>query len=491
MIKDSIDFDYALSQINRELNKDVFTQGDILDSESFNTTFKNIESNLNTLYENTRNLENMIKYCKTFLSVKIDQYSKETKAILDLIEDVRDINKNMAYIDYPVSLVTQNKTYKDRDNSTLPMCRIQNGKVILGNVNTEYINLDNSNSRKSISIPYKENLQSLGTSEAYRVTYIEDSTHQNGLLEQITIHFASPVTINNIDLQTSNCEIKNLVYKYINGTQEQQSEYITGYTSKKLVTSLTFDLVCTNYIHTIYKINKDKMTDNTWDNIKEYEYNDLINATTQIEVDELIEIIRGDDVISFASDDNKNVKNVESINKYTYRFGLDYLNLSYVEQYNESCFMSDEIHVGRFNSNEYLNINTEFSSLESTSIEFYIVDGNKEVPILPLSLDKIKNEKIFTGMNLRFDQGYDDDYAIRKDGYVINMSLDDAISQMTGNYSVDYTPNATTCYSYTPINTSIKVKAILRKYNDFAEMPYIESIKIRKFGGAAPWIEEL
>ena len=486
MIKDSIDFDYAYEQVKRELGNDIFIQGDVLESESFNTTLNTIENNLNTLYENCRNLENMISYCKTFLSVKIKQYTKEMDAVLNMIEDVRDINKNMTYIDYPVTLIDQNRMYKDRDNKALPMCKIQNNKVILGEDHVEDVYF-NSCSRKSNSIPYKENLVNLGT-EAYRVTYMEDSVASGGLTEEITVNFLSPVTINNIKLQTSNCEVKNIVYKYINGTKEYQSEHTTGAMTSKLVTSITFDLVCENYRHTAYKINKDKMTDNTWDNIKEYDYNDLTNAATQIEVDELIEVIRDNQIVVVNESDTTNTT---TLNKYTYRFGLDVFTLHNVERYNESCFMSNEISVGRMNSEEYLNISANFASADATDIEFYLIDGNKEVPIVPISQSTIHAEKIFTGMPLRFSQESPDKYTIRKDGYVVNMSLDDAISQTTGNYSVDYKPNKEECYSYTPINTSVKVKAVLRKHNDFAEMPYINSIKIRKFGGAAPWIERL
>lgn len=486
MIKDSIDFDYAHSQINRKLEDDIFIQGDILDSESFNVTFNTIENNLNTLYENCRNLENMINYCKTFLSVKIDQYTKETDAILNLIEDVRDINKNMAYIDYPVNLVSQNRMYKDRNNIALPMCKIQNGKAILGESHVEDVYF-NSCSRKSSSIPYKENLVNLA-SEAYRVTYIEDNIAKGGLREEITINFLNPVTINNINLRTSNCTVENIVYKYINGTREYQSEYITGAMSNKLITSMSFDLVCSNYRHTTYKIDKDKMTNNTWDNIKTYEYNDLINATTQLEVNELIEVIRNNESKVINKSESENI---ETINKYTYRFGLDFFTLHNVERYNESCFVSDEIKIGTMSSDEYLNINADAIAADSTNIEFYIIDGNKEIPILPLSTDTVKGEKIFTGMPLRFAQEWEEDYIIRKNGYVVNMSLDDAMKSLSGDYSIDYFPAKESCYSYTPLNTSIKIKAIIRRYNEFAEMPYINSIKVRKFGGAAPWIEGL
>jgi hypothetical protein len=485
MIKDSIDFDYAYGQIQQQLKEDVFVQDEILKSESFNTTLSTMESNLNSLYENCRNLENMINYCKTFLSVKIDQYNKEMDAVLNIIEDVRDINKNMAYIDYPVNLIEQDRMYKDRDGLNLSMCKIQNGKVLLGQSHVKDVYFSNC-LRNSSFVCYKENLVNLA-SEPYRVTYIEDSIHKGGMREQITVNFLSPVTINNINLKTSNCNVENIVYKYINGTKEYQDKYITGHTSTKMITAMTFDLVCTNYRHTTYKIDKNKMTDNTWDKLKTYEYNDLTSATTQIEVDELIEVIRDNDTTIINESESSDIV---TINKYTYRFGLDYFTLHDVERYNESCFVSGEIQVGKMKDTEYLNINSDFISADSTDVEFYIIDGNQEIPILPLSKNEIKNEKIFTGLPLRFNTD-DNNFVIRKNGYVINMDLKDALNQVSGEYSVDYIPNKEHCYSYTPINTSVKIKAVLRRYNDFAEMPYIKSIKIRKFGGAAPWIEGL
>ena len=46
MLKDSIDFDYNLEQINQEIDPEIQLQDEIMDSEKMNNTFSTIESNL-------------------------------------------------------------------------------------------------------------------------------------------------------------------------------------------------------------------------------------------------------------------------------------------------------------------------------------------------------------------------------------------------------------------------------------------------------------
>lgn len=488
MIKDSIDFDYSLSEVNKELDIDIKLQEQILNSSNFNYSMENIETNLNRLYENFRHIENMNNYCKTFLSVKIDNYKSEAESILNLIEDIRDINKNMAYIDYEVPLINSSNNLKDRNNSKIKECKYQNGLLILNNEIETNIDFD-SCSKKTLSIPYMDNLNAIKT-EPYRTTYIEDNIVTNGMREIITIHFPSPVKLNNIDIKVSNCTIENIVYKYLNGTEEYEKKYVTGFSKDRQVTSISFDLLCKNYTHSVYKIDKNKMTDDTWSKIKEYEYAELANIETQIELDEFIEVIRDKDSTIINDVTGQNV-NIVSLNKYSYMFGIDHIKLKYVKAEKESCFISKDINIGNLKKEEYINLISDANKSEGNSIEYYILDGEKEIPLLTTDESKVEDEKIFTNMGLRFMQGENDSITIKNNGYVVDMSLEDAIKQSNQTYSVDYYPNDDICYSYTPINNTIKIKAIIRRFNDFAEMPYIKSIKVRKYGGAAPWIENL
>lgn len=488
MIKNSIDFDYSLREINKELNIDIKPQDKLLDSKSFNNSMKNIETNLNKLYENFRHIENMNNYCKAFLSVKIDDYKTEAESILNLIEDIRDINKNMAYIDYEVPLFNSLNNLKDRDKSKIKECKLQNNLLILNNSIEKDVEFD-SCTKKSLSIPYMDNLKHIKT-EAYRTTYIEDNIVTGGMREIITIHFPAPTKINNIDIKVSNCTIENIIYKYINGTEEHEKKYTTGAIKDRQVTSISFDLLCKNYTHSVYRVDKNKMTEDTWSKIKEYEYAELANIETQMELSEFIEVIRDKEstVINSKPEPNANIIN---LNKYSYMFGIDSIKLKYVKAEKESCFISKDINIGNLKQEEYINIISEANKTEGNSIEYYILDGEKEVPLLSFNEKKVEDEKIFTNMSLRFNQGENNEVTIKNNGYVVDMSLDDAIKQTTQTYSVDYYPDTDICYSYTPINNTIKIKVIIRRFNDFAEMPYIKSIKVRKYGGAAPWIENL
>ena len=51
MIKDSIDFDYAIDAITAKIEPEIINQGTILESAKFNKTFEEIEKSLNTLYD--------------------------------------------------------------------------------------------------------------------------------------------------------------------------------------------------------------------------------------------------------------------------------------------------------------------------------------------------------------------------------------------------------------------------------------------------------
>ena len=102
MDKTNIDFNYSIEQINKEIPAISFPQGDLLDSDKINQTLKNMEDSLNKLYENTRYLEDAIDYCEAFLNIKIEECSHEIKSTLKSIENIRDINKNASYLEYPI-----------------------------------------------------------------------------------------------------------------------------------------------------------------------------------------------------------------------------------------------------------------------------------------------------------------------------------------------------------------------------------------------------
>ena len=82
MLNDEIDFEYNIEQLNKPLTLDIKKQNAELDSDRINSTFQSIEDDLNTLYQKTRYLEEVIDYAKTFISLKIAEYTSQINATI-------------------------------------------------------------------------------------------------------------------------------------------------------------------------------------------------------------------------------------------------------------------------------------------------------------------------------------------------------------------------------------------------------------------------
>lgn len=488
MIKDKIDFDYSYQQILNKIDTDIKQQEILLDSTLLNDSFKKVEKNLNILYEKSRYLEGMIKYCKAFLSIKIDEYSTEAKSILNLIEDIRDINKNMSYIDYPVLIDKPTHTLKDRDDSILYPSIIQNDLLVIGNEIEDYIT-PTSASKKCTSIPYKDNFNEILNGH-YNTTYIERNLIKGGITERITINFKHPITMNTLNIKTSNAEVSNISYKFINGIEEVQEKLDSGFSRDRTIVRLSFDLTCKNYNHSKYKINKEKLTDNTWNRIKDFEYNFINNINTKIEMEEVVDIIRNNSATYNSKDE---LENIIEQDIYTYVFGIDNIDIKYVKPYNSSCFLSKDINIGTIKEGEYITLYSDYNIYAESGIEFSIIDGDIEIPIIPSNHNKVVGEKIFKQRDLRFDNDSEKEMSIKHNGLNTNTSLDDAklLSTRHDIYSAEYYSLDNKGFSYSPLNRNIRIKAVLRRYNKAGEMPYIKNIKIRKFGGSSTWIEAL
>ena len=490
MLKDTVDFEYAINKVKEDINLDITLQDKILDSKKMNDSFQSIEDSLNKLYENTRFLEDAINYCKTFLSVKIDDYTSDIKATLKSIEDIRDINKNMAYMEYPISFKDNKNIINDRDGSSIYSSIIKNDKLILGNkseLNIEYKDC----TRKSDSIPYDENISEIKTNP-YRTTYIEEKIASGGLKESITITLKTPSELNSLNIKTVNADIKNLRYVYVNG-MEDYIDYDTGVTTNKIVASIKFDLVCSRYTQSAYYLDKDKIADNIWNKIKEYEYSYATGVETKVDAEALIARVSK----RYSSTDNESIlyndipdkdKILEKL-MFTYMFGIDSIEIKKVEQHSESAFISELIDIGTLKEDEYIQLNIEQFNDENCSVEYSILDGDVDVPIIPIGTKHIENEKIFMTLPLRFTQDESLYAVIKRNGVVVDISLEYAKNQNDGIYSIDYTPSLN--YNYTPINSTIRVKAVIRRFGPVQTNPYISSIKVRKYGGDLLWMETL
>ena len=483
MDKTNIDFQYSINQIQREIPNVSFPQDTILDSEKMNITFKNMEDSLNTLYENTRYLEDAIDYCHAFLNLKIEEYSQDIKNTLKSIEDIRDINKNASYLEYTVPFRDDMSIKKDRDSSVISTIINKNDYLSLGIKNEKNIILGNID-KKSTYVPYKSNLKNI-SEEAYRTFYIEEKIANKGIVETIIITFKEPTNINYIDIKPVNAEIQNFRLVYANGIEDYK-EYKSGIMQDAIVAQIKFELVNKKYTNAKYYMQKSKVTDDVWNQIKDFEYKYTLDVNSKLEMEEVIARVQGETVNIYQTNIS-NQSDVIEKNMYTYIFGIDSIEIKYIEQEKDSCFISEPININKLKDGEYIQLHTEQVLSETCTVEYSLLDGDIEIDILPYGQDFIKNEKLFAALPLRFLGHESETYTIKKDGMISDISLDDAKLQVLSRFSVDYFPEEK--YNYTAINNNIRVKAVIRKYSNQIDSSYIKNIKIRKYGGDTPWTD--
>lgn len=477
----NIDFKESFKQIQKEIPLEYTLQDVYLDSEAINTTFNTIESSLNKLYENTRYLEDMISYCNAFLNLKIKEYSEDIQETLKGIEDIRDINKNSAYIEYLCKFKDDLSIKKDRDGTIIPNMLFKENSLMLGIKKEEIISYSHL-SKQSSYVPYSNNINEVKT-EPYRTFYIEEKIANKGVSETITITLDKPTELNYINIQPVNAEIQNLRLIYVNGIEEY-IEYTNGIIPTAIIAQIKFDLVNKQYTTSKYYMNKSKLTDDVWNKIKEYEYKYALDVSSKLEMDEVIARVYKDKTEIFQT----NISNKENIvekQMHTYIFGIDTIQLKHIEQETDSCFISESIVLGELKETEFIQLHIEEVVDENAVIEYSILDGDTEVNILPYGNTIIKNERLFATPPLRFSQSESLAHTIKKDGMTVDISLDDAKLQLLNRFSIDYFPENK--YNYTPINSNIKIKAVIRSYNKGINNSYLKSIRVRKYGGDAPW----
>ena len=325
MDKTNIDFNYSIEQINREIPAISFPQDNLLDSEKINKTLKNMEDSLNTLYENTRYLEDAIDYCEAFLNIEIEECSQEIKSTLKSIENIRDINKNASYLEYPIVFKDDATIKKDRDNSIISTALKKEDYLMLGLKSEKNISWNNID-KKSSYVAYKSNLEDLKDS-SYRTFYIEEQTANKGVIETITITLDEPTNINYIDIQTVNSSVENLRLVYANGI-EMYYDYKSGIMKDAIVAQIKFDLVNKNYTNTKYYMDKSKVTEDVWNKIKDYEYRYALDVTTKFEMEEVIAKVTNDKTDIYQTNISNSSEIIEK-NMYTYIFGIESITIKH------------------------------------------------------------------------------------------------------------------------------------------------------------------
>lgn len=131
-----------------------------------------------------------------------------------------------------------------------------------------------------------------------------------------------------------------------------------------------------------------------------------------------------------------------------------------------------------------LTLETEMEIPDGASIEFTILDGSNEIPILPKDIKKVVHERIFNGQDTRFQEDTSQSYTFYKNGTEIFSIKDEDLSDSSVVYTVSYVPmNA---WKIVPSSTSIRLRIIM--YPDLnGNMPKITSVTLYKQGSELAW----
>lgn len=506
MINDNIDFDYSISKILQGTNTDIYLQSNVLNSDYMNKSFEQIEKTLNTLYEKTRYLEDAILYTKEFLETKINYFNDEINSVLHEIENIADSSKDLAYISYDVPFINNTEIIADRDGRKLMPLTIKDNSYLVLSYSKDQNVIFNSCDRISDSIPYKDNLNIIKKSgqiiktkdEAYRTVYLEDHLAPKGLTESIIMYFKEPVDINILDIELSNCKIKNLKFGLINGTEEYIGDYSIDMPKKqRRCIYIQFDLVCTNYEMIEYELDKALITDNIWSQIKEFEYNSASMLELSSKFDTSVVISKYNVTKDIKKPYGTATGETSKLILYSYIFGIDSFVIRNNEYYTDGYMISDPIYIGKLEDNEYIRLNVSHNKGDCSEISYSILDGDREIPIAILNEEFIEDELIFgEGIPARFEMDFDSGQSytreiIKQNGAYVDISYIDAQKQALessdNRFSVTYR-SSTDFFNYKPINNTIRVKCYIRTMNkEVKNVPYISGITIRKYGEESLW----
>lgn len=457
------DFDenikYLLEKnISNSIDNDIVLQDNIMNSNSFNTTFKYIKESLDFLYEKNRVLEDVIKYSSLFLKNEINNSITECKTLLASIEEDRDMTKSNSYVKYSVPFISGANNYIDRDNTGISSTVLYDDKLTLSSTS---INSYKPTSIK-INMPLKNNnisstIEDLMDSNSYRTFYMFDRLQGKNVTETISLVLDKPSKINKINFGISNCIIEDIVLILEDDSLLSIGNNV-GLFKAQVVKQIDITIKSNNYIMSQI-------------NYKEYikTNNDFWDAINKINADENLVL--------------------DKTKYYYYLFGIDTLLLEYVSVDKQSCFYSKDIKIDKILENEHITIDTN-DSIERGSIEYYIVDGTSLIPILPEKVTEIIDEKIFYKMTPRFPYDNTKPIIIKRNGDITKMTVQEAINNNDNNsvFTVSYTPIINNINSLN--NPVLKIKTIIRNYDENFNS-FINNITIKKYGGGKLWIDKI
>lgn len=172
--------------------------------------------------------------------------------------------------------------------------------------------------------------------------------------------------------------------------------------------------------------------------------------------------------------------------KARYMFGVKGLSFCNRKSSKTSAAISSSIDVS---DASYITISVHEEPSYNSSVEYYILDGTVETPILPEGIEYIENEKLFYNLPTRFMIDKTDNMlTLHKNGAVTEEDYNTLTfeSLESSEYTISYKPIGET-HKYIPENDCIRIKVIIRNYTDIFSPAVISRLTINKYGGGLSW----
>ena len=213
-------------------------------SDEANMTFEYIETELNTIYDKIRLLEQLHNYTEVFVKEQINKKENQFKAYLKTIEDVSDLYQDNNSVSYLIQFLASKDTIRDRNGSIIQQMDINNHLLEMPGTILAKANLNNIIHKSDIDC-YNNTYNNLLKEKPGVSIYFADNPFVGGILEQVQTTISNPQTYNYIGLDITNAQL--LDPTVVHESSSEPINIINGYINPTIVSGFNFNLNCVNY----------------------------------------------------------------------------------------------------------------------------------------------------------------------------------------------------------------------------------------------------
>jgi hypothetical protein len=289
MIQTSSDYHAAIDFLTQEATIDVGDINEKMHSGEVNAIFGSIEIQLIDLYEKTRVLEDVQNYCREYVMKEITEKRQKFESKLKVIEHNADSYQEISYIACEVPFLDSNEVVRDRDGSTIPVSEIISGKIVASGQEIEDTLFKSvSKKQKKQGYPhYRDSLNELVDKRPYRAFYMLDKPVEGGINEEITISFDGVHKCNFLNIQTSNCKIRDVKYINESDVEEPAGDIYNACGVLKNAKGLKLTVCSNNYQTEKYQIDASRVKDDFWGMICEEQFRRTANMTSLYDMSQI------------------------------------------------------------------------------------------------------------------------------------------------------------------------------------------------------------